>query len=307
MAISSSKCGSNCHVRSISLPSRSHPTTLRIVDLINKLQSSWDEASTSSSGSICARLSGLEGVYVCLDDLLNIRSTQQTLSCSQREEFINELLDGSIQLLDVCDYIRQTLSCLKEQVSALQSALRRRKGESGIEMGVAEYTNFRKRMKKDTKRLMAVLRKMAAKFEDGQLENEDHHLSSVMRVVRDANLLSTSIFQSLLSFMAIQMSRPNRQISKWSIVSKLVHSKGAISCDEEDKQEAVNELESVDCTLTTMCKHMSREGADIEKLQVTQCKLEDLEIGIGRIEDALEGLYRCLIGTRASLLNIMSQ
>ncbi|XP_030466880.2 uncharacterized protein LOC115685880 [Syzygium oleosum] len=307
MAISSSKCRSNCHVRSISLPSRSHPTTLRIVDLINKLQSSWDAASTLSSGSVCAGLSGLEEVYVCLDDLLNMRSTQQTLSCSQQEGFINELLDGSVQLLDVCDYTRQTLLPLKEQVRSLRSALRRRKGESGIETGVAEYANFRKRMKKDAKRLMAALRKMATKLEDYELENEDHHLSSVMRVVRDANLLGTSIFQSLLSFMATPVSRPNKQISRWSIVSKLVHTKGAISWDQEEKQVDLNELECVDRALTTMCKHISREGVDGEKLQVAQCKLEDLEIEIGRIEDALEGLYRFLIRTRASLLNIMSQ
>ncbi|XP_039161320.1 uncharacterized protein LOC120289966 [Eucalyptus grandis] len=292
MAISSSKCRSNCHVRSISLPSRSHPTTLRTLDSINKLQSSQDEASTSLSGSVCAGLTGLEGVYVCMDDLLNMRSTQQTLSCSRQEGFINVLLDGSIQVLDVCDYSSQILLRLKEQVRALQSTLRRRKGEPCIEIGVAEYTNFRKAMKKDAKRLMAVLRKMAAKFEDGQLENENNHLSSVMRVVRDANLLSTSIFQSLLSFLATPVSRPNRQISRWSIVSKLVYPKGAISCDQEDKQGDVNELECVDCALTTMCKHMSREGVDGEKLQVAQCELEDLEIGIGRIEDALEGLHR---------------
>jgi len=86
-----------------------------------------------------------------------------------------------------------------------------------------------------------------------------------------------------------------------------VHPKGEFSCDQEEKQEDVNELECVDFALTTICKHISREGMAGEKLQVTQYKLEDLESGIGRIEDALEGLYRCLIGTKASLLNIMSQ
>ncbi|KAF7848419.1 hypothetical protein BT93_L1964 [Corymbia citriodora subsp. variegata] len=307
MAISSSKCKSSYHVRSISLPSKSHPTTLRIVDLINKLQSSWNEASISSSGSVCARLSGLEGVYICLEDLLKMRSTQQLLSCSQQEGFVNELLDGSIELLDVCDYSRQTLLHLNEQVCTLRSALRRRKGESDIETGIAEYANFRKRMKKDAKRLMAVLRKTMTKFEDCQLGNEDHHLSSVMTVVRDANLLGPSIFQSLLSFLTMPVSRPNKKISKWSVVSRLVNPRGAISCDQEDKQKDVNELECVDCALTTMSRHISREGVDCEKLQVTQCQLEDLEIGIGRIEDALEGLYKYLIRTRASLLNIMSR
>ncbi|KAL3723657.1 hypothetical protein ACJRO7_035772 [Eucalyptus globulus] len=249
MAISSSKCKSNYHVRSTCFPSRSHPTTLRIFGLINKLESSRNKASTSSSGSVFAGLLGL-GESV-----------------------------GSIQLLDFCDYSGQTLLHLKELMRVLQSALRRRRGEPGIETGVEEYANFKKRMKKDAKRLIAALRKM--------------HLSSVLRVVRDANLLSTSIFQSMLSILATLVLRSNGQISKWSVVSKLVHPKGEFSCDQEEKQEDVNELECVDFSLTTICKQISREG--------------DLEIGIGRIEDALEGLYRCLIGTRTSLLNIMSQ
>ncbi|KAK3413711.1 hypothetical protein EUGRSUZ_I02277 [Eucalyptus grandis] len=230
----------NYHVRSTCFPSRSHPTTLRIFGLINKLESSRNKASTSSSGSVFAGLLGLEG------------------------------------LLDFCDYSGQTLLHLKEHMRVLQSALRRRRGEPVIETGVEEYANFKKRMKKDAKRLIAALRKM--------------HLSSVLRVVRDANLLSTSIFQSMLSILATLVLRSNGQISKWSVVSKLVHPKGEFSCDQEEKQEDVNELECVDFALTTICKQISRE-----------------EIGIGRIEDALEGLYRCLIGTRTSLLNIMSQ
>ncbi|XP_048128984.1 uncharacterized protein LOC125312936 [Rhodamnia argentea] len=160
-------------------------------------------------------------------------------------KILDELLDGSIQLLDFCDYARQTLLRLKENVWVLRSALRRRKGEPGIETGVAEYAKFLKGMMKDAKRLMAALRKMVTKFEDCELKNEDHHLSSVMGVVRDANLLSTSIFRSLLTFLAMPMSRSNRKISGWSVVSKLLNPKGAISCDQEDKQEDVNELECV--------------------------------------------------------------
>jgi len=56
-------------------------------------------------------------------------------------------------------------------MSVLQSALRRRRGEPGIETGVEEYGNFKKRMKKDAKRLIAALRKMVTKFEDRQREN----------------------------------------------------------------------------------------------------------------------------------------
>ncbi|KAK2656892.1 hypothetical protein Ddye_009944 [Dipteronia dyeriana] len=63
---------SKYHVRSISLPSISHPTTIKIEEELRKLRESLDqESSTSSSGSFCVSgLSGIEELYLCLDDIL---------------------------------------------------------------------------------------------------------------------------------------------------------------------------------------------------------------------------------------------
>ncbi|WRX08003.1 Protein BPS1 [Theobroma cacao] len=101
------------HVRSISLPSRSHPTTLRIEDELNRLKT-WEASPLSTSESICAGLSGLEDLYQCMDDLLNLASTQQVLSQHQHEKCIDELLDGSVRLLDICSIARDYMFQLKE-------------------------------------------------------------------------------------------------------------------------------------------------------------------------------------------------
>ncbi|XVF15995.1 hypothetical protein REPUB_Repub09cG0204100 [Reevesia pubescens] len=282
------------HVRSISLPSRSHPTTLRIEDELNRLKTWEVSALSSTSESICADLSGLEDLYQCMDDLLNMASTQEVLSQHQHEKCIEELLDGSLRLLDNCGIARDTMFQIKEHVHALQSALRRRKGDSSIENNIIKYTHLRKGMKKQGKKLITELKQMDNKLGASPLLDQDHHFSAVIRALREVNVMNASIFQSIFSFLSAPVSSKQ---TRWSLVSKLMH-KGVISCEE--KQENVNELESVDAAL---CRHTS----DVEKMQIAHKRLEALESSIECLENRLERVFRHLIKARTSLLNIISQ
>nr|DAD46015.1 TPA_asm: hypothetical protein HUJ06_004245 [Nelumbo nucifera] len=121
----------NCqHVRSNSLPARSHPATSTIEEELNKLKA-WEELSTSSlkAETICVGLSDLGDVYECVKDLLNLPFTQQALFQFQDQKWVSEVLDTSVKLLDVCGTTRDLLLQMKQSVQDLQSGLRRRKGE----------------------------------------------------------------------------------------------------------------------------------------------------------------------------------
>jgi hypothetical protein len=148
-------------------------------------------------------------------------------------------------------------------------------------------------MKKDAKKLIASLKQMDNKLGASSLLDQDQHLSAVIRVIREVNVINCSIFQSLLMFLS-KSSKPNQ--SRWSLVSKLMH-KGVIACEE--KQENVNEIETVDAALS--------EVSDSEKVKIAQKRLEALEMSIDDLENCLERLSRPLIKSRASLLNIISQ
>ncbi|XP_030923534.1 uncharacterized protein LOC115950480 [Quercus lobata] len=288
------------HVRSISLPSRSHPSTLKLEEELNKLKT-WE--STSTSVSICKGLTGLDELYKCMDGLLNMTSIQQVISQHQHEKCVEELLDGSVRLLDICGITRDTMLQIKEHVRALQSALRRRKGDSSIESNINNYTCFKKKLKKDVKNLITALKQMENKW--GAISPvlaQDHHLSAVIRVLREVCVMNVSVFQSLLLFLTVPLSKP--KATRWSLVSKLMH-KGVIACEE--KQENVNEMEVADAALSTLCRNASSEGVDAKKIQSANKKLEDLEIGIEDMENGLECVFRSLIKTRASFLNIISQ
>ena len=280
-----------CHVRSISLPSRSHPTTLKIQQQLNKL-TTLEASSTSALGKTSNGLSGLEELYNCMDELLSLPSTQQALSLHQHEKWVNELLDGPVSLLDICGTARDVISQFKENVGDLESALRRRKGDVCIEISINNYISSRKKMNKDAKKLLAAMKK----DNKSPLLDQEHQLSTMITVFRGVNIMSISIFQSLLLLLSIPVlkSRPSR----WSLVSKFMH-KGAVSCEESAEN---TELESVDLALGVL----SSEEAKLETMQIALKGVEALEVSIEGLEKGLERMFRRLVKTRASLLNIIS-
>ncbi|CAK8561906.1 unnamed protein product [Lathyrus sativus] len=287
------------HIRSISLPSRSHPSTIRVTEELNKLKA-WEVTSTSTltSASILIALSLLEDLYISLEHLLNMPSTQQLISHHRGEKFIQEVLDSSMRILDVCGITRDTVLQIKENIQALHSSLRRKKGDSCVETSVAEYKFFTKKMKKNVNKLITSLKHMDTKLGLSPNLELDHHLSSVIRVLREVITMNLSVFQFILSFLTVSSSKS--KATKWLLVSKLIH-KGVITC--EDNSEIANELQCVEASLSILIS----EANNGEKLQAAHEKLEALENAIESVEIGLENLFRRLIKTRSSLLNITSQ
>ncbi|KAI5438642.1 hypothetical protein KIW84_024393 [Lathyrus oleraceus] len=217
------------HVRSNSFPSQSHPNSARIEQDLSKIKT-WETTSTSTSDSSTVGLSLLEDLYTSLEDFLNMASTQKVISQHQGENFVEELLDGSVKILDICGITRDIMLDIKENVEALHSSLRRRKGDSSIESS------------------------MESKFGASTLLNQDQEVVYVIRVLREVIVMNMSIFQSILSFLASKSKE-----TKWSKMVKLMH-KRTISCEEE----SLNELQCVDASLRTLL----REGSDVAKMQV---------------------------------------
>ncbi|KAI5438643.1 hypothetical protein KIW84_024394 [Lathyrus oleraceus] len=277
------------HVRSNSFPSQSHPNSTRIEQELSKIKT-WETTSTSTSDSITIGLSLLEDLYTSLEDFLNMASTQKAISRHQGENFVEELLDGSVKFLDVCGITRDTMLDIKENVEALHCSLRRRKGDSSIESSGAEYNFFTKKMKKNVTKLITSLKQMESKFGASTLLNQDQEVVSVIRVLREVILMNMSIFQSILSFLA-----PKSKATKWLKMAKLMHRRTS-SCEEEN----LNELQCVDASLRTLL----REGSDVVKMQVAHECFEALESATEGLEKGLESVFRRLVKTRVCLLNM---
>lgn len=306
----------NYSLRSISLPTRSHPTTDRIQEQLDKLKSlDWDTPSSSSSSSsrlnqICSGLSGLAELYKCIEDLLKLPLTQQALSQHHNEKWVDELLDCPVRFLDIVGTTRDAISSIKAVVFDLQSAIRRRKLGDFISMEthLSAYWSLRRNMRKESTKSLLSLKQIDASLGANPPPLDlNNHLCAIVRVLTEASFITSSIFHSLLVFLStpVLRSRP----SKWAFVSRLMQKGVLVTNNYQEGNDDINELEKVDYALNGLIMSNNQrqdEEEGCEKIQVANGKLEDLVEGIEGVESGLERLFKHLINNRVSFLNIVS-
>ncbi|GFP86953.1 hypothetical protein PHJA_000839100 [Phtheirospermum japonicum] len=113
------------HSRSNSFPSQSHPAMNDVEDHLERLKAS-QATSTSSSSSICANLASLRDLHDVINNMIQMPSTQQALSHEGGESWINELLEGSLRLVDLCGFSKDIAQLTRESVQDLESSIRRK-------------------------------------------------------------------------------------------------------------------------------------------------------------------------------------
>ncbi|KAB2082229.1 hypothetical protein ERO13_A05G176050v2 [Gossypium hirsutum] len=268
--------------RSNSFPrsSRQHPLATEVNEHLNRLRAS-KEASTSSSSSISHKLNGFQDLYDCVVKFLQLPLSHHDLA----HECADELLDGSLRLLDLCSTAKDIVLQTKESANELQSALRRRKiGESEIVSEARKYISSRKVAKKTIHKALGNLKVIQRKNTVSP--------SETVSMLKEIEAVTCSMFEDLLSL--ISGPKPG----SWLSVSKLLHQR-RIAC--EDAARNVNEFEKVDVAL----KSFGITKSEIINLEI-QNQLKDLELFIQDLEDGLECLFRCMIKARVSLLNILT-
>ncbi|KAI3665301.1 hypothetical protein L6452_43925 [Arctium lappa] len=284
--------------KSISLPCRSHTSTLRIEEELTKIKAS--SSTTQSADSISDGLSQLVELYNCLDDLLDSLATQNLISSHRKETWVEEVMEGSMHLLDICSTVRDVVLQMVEHVRDIQCALRRRRGHTSMEVSIEKYKCFRKKTTKDAK-VMIIHLKQAEKVMGLLVDPDNHHLTAMIRVFMEVTEMTVVIFESLLMFLVSPVSKRNG----WSIVvSKLIY-KRTMACQEDEKQEGItNELETLDVALHNIMCDVHDEWAD--NTRIVQFKLEGLQGKMMKIDSGLECMFRRFVKTRTTLLNIIS-
>ncbi|XP_056686760.1 uncharacterized protein [Spinacia oleracea] len=258
------------HTRSFSFPSNSHPVADQLDEQLSRLRSS----QAASTSSLTNKLNGLNDLYKCVEEFLQLPHNQKTVSQSQGESSVEQVLDGSLRLLDICATSRDVLALSKERLQDIQSVLRRRcNGELDITNEVAEYLKTRKSSKK-------IIKKCLKDIIAVDKTNESIVISSTLK---DVQALTVDVFKSLLSYIG------GSQKSSWSF-SKLVH-----QGSEKEAAASISEFDAVDASLS------QKKNVNIDMSQLVK-----LESEVQEIDEVLESLFRHLIKTRSTLLNVLS-
>ncbi|KAL0560924.1 hypothetical protein IC582_001341 [Cucumis melo] len=270
------------HVRSNSLPSKPHPVVDEVNENLCRLRAS--EEATSSSSSLCQKLDGLQDLQDSIDKLLLLPLTHQALVDNK---LVDELLEGSLKILDVCALAKDVLSQMKESAHELESALRRRKDDK---IDVQKYLNSRKMVKKAIHMTLKEMKKTNFQKSDES--------SEIVSLLKEAESVAYNSIESLLLFVA-GPKFPSK-MSRWSLVSKFIQPKKVVSKDEDTNG---NEVEMVDVALYSITHHKSDFHVQVEDVQNSLRKLESC---ICDFEEDLESLYRRLVKNRVSFLNILN-
>ncbi|GLT86007.1 hypothetical protein SLE2022_041700 [Rubroshorea leprosula] len=270
------------HSRSNSFPSRSHPLTSEVDEHLSRLASS--ESASISSSALSLKLNGLQDLHDCIEKLLQLPLNQQALGLEQNQKYVDELLDGSIRLFDVCAIVKDSLLQTKECTQELQSVLRRRQGTE-ITYEVRKYLASRKAVKKA---VLKALKNLKIK------QNKYSETRAIMNILQEAQVVTLNVMESLLHF--ISGSEARSKTSRLSVVSKLFHNK-RIGCEEKHD----NEIANAEATLLSIIS--GKTNIEIEN---AHNQLQQAESCIQHLEEGLESIYRRLIKARATILNILN-
>ncbi|XP_054786550.1 uncharacterized protein LOC129292894 [Prosopis cineraria] len=283
MAASESNTKNSLHIRSNSFPSATHPLVSQFEEHLNRLKSS----ESASSSSLSQKLSGLQDLYDCTDKLLQMSINQQTIEKECSKKWVDELLDRSLRILDICTAARDCLLQSKESMLELCSLIRRRRGaETGFTVEAGKYLASRKNMK--------AIRKAFRNFKGMTYEFPTNRENDILSILKEAEAVTVSTLDSLLTFI----SDPKGQLkqNRWSAISRLIQPK-RVACSEESES---NEFEMVDVALRSLTRYK------LDSSENLQAYMGNLEICIDDLEAAAESLSRKLIKTRVSLLNIFN-
>lgn len=281
------------HIRSISLPCRSHPLISHIKEQINHL-TTWSSKShiPQTSSNLFHALTLLKDTHQTLQDILQLPQTRESFH-SQHPLWIENLLEDFLRFVDVYGMFQTSILALKEEHSAAQMAIRKRD-----ESKVGFYVKARKRMTKEMEKLVCDIKRVTVTQHDTCLQ--DHPMTiadaELARVVAD--VISVTVSVSVAMFNGIAMSFASRRLS-WTERVKLSRKARRAKRENGGIEELLEEKDGRE-NLGNLRKKGDEEVRSVLK------RMRDLEGCICGIESVSEKVFRALVNSRTSLLNTVT-
>uniref|UniRef100_A0A0E0MCR2 Uncharacterized protein n=1 Tax=Oryza punctata TaxID=4537 RepID=A0A0E0MCR2_ORYPU len=215
-----------CHQRSASLTSGPHPTVAKVEEELQGLRPHISSPSVTVA-AMCDGLRKLGDVYNSIEGIMCLPSNQVGFSLPQQKQMVEEELDWSLVLIDLCNTMQENLSELKMSILELQLVLKRG-DQAAVQLKFESFVRMARKAQKPFKKTGS---KAIAEC------------CNLVRIMAEARDMAVSLLDSTSGLLVKKIGAPSS--SKWSLISKRFQKRNVV-CDEEQLQALEREIRDLE-------------------------------------------------------------